>query len=126
MSADVRLCMCLCMYVFLAVGVGGCRFVCVGLHLCLPCWVCVQDIGPKSDETNKDSQADSEVGSFSLVDHGEGSGGFIAIPGSHKANFPTPPSLIDGSGHQDLTGVVVQPTTKAGDVILFSEGTVHG
>jgi ectoine hydroxylase-related dioxygenase (phytanoyl-CoA dioxygenase family) len=66
------------------------------------------------------------VGSFSLVDHGEGSGGFIAIPGSHKANFPTPPSLIDGSGHQDLTGVVVQPNTKAGDVILFSEGTVHG
>lgn len=64
--------------------------------------------------------------SFSLVDHPKGSGGFIAIPGSHKANFPTPPALIDGSGEQDLRGVIVQPETKAGDVILFSEGTVHG
>ena len=64
--------------------------------------------------------------SFSLVDHPAGSGGFIAIPGSHKANFPTPPALIDGSGHADLRGVIVQPETKAGDVILFSEGTVHG
>jgi hypothetical protein len=64
--------------------------------------------------------------SFSLVDHPKGSGGFIAIPGSHKANFPTPPNLIDGSAHSDLSGVIVQPETKAGDVILFSEGTVHG
>jgi len=64
--------------------------------------------------------------SFPLVDHPKGSGGFIAIPGSHKANFATPPALIDGSGHADLSGVIVQPETKAGDVILFSEGTVHG
>jgi len=64
--------------------------------------------------------------SFSLVDHPKGSGGFIAIPGSHKANFATPPSLIDGTGHDDLRGVIVQPETKAGDVVLFSEGTVHG
>lgn len=25
-----------------------------------------------------------------------------------------------------MSGVIVQPETKAGDVILFSEGTVHG
>jgi len=62
--------------------------------------------------------------SFSLVDHPKGSGGFVCIRGSHKANFPTPRVLIDG--HDDLDGCLYQPETKAGDVVLFSEGTVHG
>lgn len=62
--------------------------------------------------------------SVSLVDHPAGSGGFVCVRGSHKANFPTPPQLINGE--DDLEGCLYQPETKAGDVILFSEGTVHG
>jgi len=58
-----------------------------------------------------------------LVDHDAGAGGFCAIPGSHKSNFACPPGMIDGESHSEY---VVQPVTRAGDVVLFSEGTVHG
>ena len=58
-----------------------------------------------------------------LVDHGIGDGGFCVVPGSHKSNFRMPPGMIDGRTHGEY---IVQPRTKAGDVVLFSEGTVHG
>ena len=61
--------------------------------------------------------------SVQLCDHGAGDGGFVCVPGSHKANFPTPPELMEG---RDTMGCLVQPVTEAGDVVLFSEGTVHG
>jgi hypothetical protein len=59
-----------------------------------------------------------------LSDHPQGSGGFVVVPGSHKSNFKAPQSMINGE--EGSTDFVVQPNTKAGDVILFSEGTVHG
>jgi hypothetical protein len=62
--------------------------------------------------------------SVSLVDHPKGSGGFVVVRGSHKANFPIPESLINGEA--DPGDCLYAPETKAGDVILFSEGTVHG
>jgi len=63
--------------------------------------------------------------SVQLSDHPAGGGGFVVIPGSHKANFPTPTELVNGSDEL-ADGVLHQPVTKAGDVVLFSEGTVHG
>jgi len=58
-----------------------------------------------------------------LRDHKAGDGGFCIVPGSHKANFKMPPGMVEGNAYADY---VRQPTTNAGDVILFSEGTVHG
>jgi len=58
-----------------------------------------------------------------LVDHDPGAGGFCVVPGSHKSNFKMPSGMIDGLSHSEC---IVQPATKAGDVVLFSEGTVHG
>eukprot|EP01041_Mallomonas_annulata_P000133 gene133-215_t len=60
--------------------------------------------------------------SVALSDHNEGDGGFVVVRGSHKSNFPVPPEIIDGHESEFL----YQPVTKAGDVIIFSEGTVHG
>eukprot|EP00596_Hydrurales_sp_CCMP1899_P006217 CAMPEP_0119034758 /NCGR_PEP_ID=MMETSP1177-20130426/1772_1 /TAXON_ID=2985 /ORGANISM="Ochromonas sp, Strain CCMP1899" /LENGTH=222 /DNA_ID=CAMNT_0006992441 /DNA_START=167 /DNA_END=832 /DNA_ORIENTATION=- len=57
-----------------------------------------------------------------LSDHNEGDGGFCVVRGSHKSNFPSYPDMIDGIDDDFL----YQPVVKAGDVILFSEGTVHG
>jgi len=62
--------------------------------------------------------------SVSLVDHPGGSGGFVCVRGSHKANFRIPRELINGES--DPGDCLYHPETKAGDVILFSEGTVHG
>ena len=58
-----------------------------------------------------------------LTDHNAGYGGFCVVPGSHKSNFKMPRGMVDGESYQEF---VRQPITKAGDVVLFSEGTVHG
>jgi ectoine hydroxylase-related dioxygenase (phytanoyl-CoA dioxygenase family) len=58
-----------------------------------------------------------------LVDHDAGDGGFCIVPGSHKSNFKMPQGMVDGELYEEF---IIQPPTKAGDVILFSEGTVHG
>lgn len=58
-----------------------------------------------------------------LTNHHDGDGGFCIVPGSHKANFKMPPDMIHGLKYQKF---IHQPETVAGDVILFSEGTVHG
>eukprot|EP00607_Mallomonas_marina_P009721 CAMPEP_0182420692 /NCGR_PEP_ID=MMETSP1167-20130531/5676_1 /TAXON_ID=2988 /ORGANISM="Mallomonas Sp, Strain CCMP3275" /LENGTH=310 /DNA_ID=CAMNT_0024596983 /DNA_START=129 /DNA_END=1061 /DNA_ORIENTATION=- len=60
--------------------------------------------------------------SIALVDHNAGDGGLCVVRGSHKSNFAVPPDMIDGIDSEFL----YQPVTRAGDVILFSEGTVHG
>merc|ERR1711865_637273 len=54
-----------------------------------------------------------------LRDHKAGDGGFCIVPGSHKANFKMPPGMVEGNAYANY---VRQPTTNAGDVILFSEG----
>jgi ectoine hydroxylase-related dioxygenase (phytanoyl-CoA dioxygenase family) len=58
-----------------------------------------------------------------LTDHNGGDGGFCVVPGSHKSNFKMPKGMVDGQVYSDF---IRQPETKAGDVLLFSEGTVHG
>lgn len=58
-----------------------------------------------------------------LADHNAGDGGFCIVPGSHKSNFKMPNKMMDGELYEDF---IRQPVTKAGDVVLFSEGTVHG
>lgn len=58
-----------------------------------------------------------------LSDHNAGDGGFCVVPGSHKSNFKMPKGMVDGEQYAEF---VIQPETKAGDVVLFSEGTVHG
>ncbi len=60
---------------------------------------------------------------FVLTDHDEGDGGFACIPGSHKANVPCPPEILNWDEDKE---VVVQPTVKAGDVVIFNEATLHG
>jgi ectoine hydroxylase-related dioxygenase (phytanoyl-CoA dioxygenase family) len=58
-----------------------------------------------------------------LTDHNPGDGGFCVVPGSHKSNFKMPNGMVDGNEYNEY---IQQPVTKAGDVVLFSEGTVHG
>lgn len=58
-----------------------------------------------------------------LTDHDPGFGGFCVVPGSHKSNFKMPEGMVDGEKYSEF---IQQPATKAGDVVLFSEGTVHG
>ena len=60
--------------------------------------------------------------SVALSDHNKGDGGFVVVRGSHKSNFAVPDDIINGIDDDYID----QPITKAGDVILFSEGTVHG
>lgn len=61
-----------------------------------------------------------------LTDHNAGDGGFCVVPGSHKSNFKMPRDMVNGEGAYATDDMIQQPATKAGDVVLFSEGTVHG
>jgi hypothetical protein len=58
-----------------------------------------------------------------LTDHNAGDGGFCIVPCSHKSNYKMPKGMMDGEAYSEF---IQQPMTKAGDVVLFSEGTVHG
>jgi ectoine hydroxylase-related dioxygenase (phytanoyl-CoA dioxygenase family) len=61
--------------------------------------------------------------SVQLSDHNPGDGGFCVVRGSHKMKFPLPEAFRHGEiGDEHLH----QPTTRAGDVVFFSEATVHG
>jgi hypothetical protein len=55
---------------------------------------------------------------WALVDHVAGRGGFLCVPGSHKANFPTPP-YVDAD-------MMTEVPMQAGDVVIFSEALTHG
>lgn len=61
--------------------------------------------------------------SVQLSDHNPGDGGFCVVRGSHKMNFPMPEAFMHGEDAQEH---LHQPATKAGDVVFFSEATVHG
>eukprot|EP00592_Proboscia_alata_P000779 CAMPEP_0194368600 /NCGR_PEP_ID=MMETSP0174-20130528/16793_1 /TAXON_ID=216777 /ORGANISM="Proboscia alata, Strain PI-D3" /LENGTH=385 /DNA_ID=CAMNT_0039145013 /DNA_START=101 /DNA_END=1258 /DNA_ORIENTATION=- len=54
-----------------------------------------------------------------------GDGGFCAVPGSHKSNYSIPPALAD-LADEELAQVVRQPVAMPGDVLIFSEATLHG
>jgi Phytanoyl-CoA dioxygenase (PhyH) len=55
---------------------------------------------------------------WALVDHPAGGGGFLCVPGSHKANFAPPPRVEPG--------VAVEVPMRAGDVVVFTEALTHG
>lgn len=63
--------------------------------------------------------------SVHLVDHGPGDGGFCIVRGSHKLNFPVPADVASGSA-PGFEEHLHHPVTKAGDVVIWSEATVHG
>ena len=55
---------------------------------------------------------------WALVDHVAGRGGFLCVPGSHKANFPLP-NPYDPA-------LAVEVPLRAGDVVVFTEALTHG
>lgn len=61
--------------------------------------------------------------SVQITDHNDGDGGFCVVRGSHKMNFPVPAAFLDGEIAKEH---LYQPVTRAGDVLFFSEATVHG
>ncbi len=65
------------------------------------------------------------VVAYNLYDVNPGDGGFAAVPGSHKSNFPFPAQWRELEGSQDLP-FVTQVTGKAGTAILFTEAMTHG
>jgi hypothetical protein len=60
---------------------------------------------------------------YALHDQNPGDGGLCVIPGSHKSNFECPPEITTWEEHQEL---VYQVPMKAGDMVIFSENTLHG
>lgn len=63
--------------------------------------------------------------SVQLCDHQPGDGGFCIVRGSHKLNLPVPTDFADGVGSA-FAEHIHHPATRAGDVVLWSEATVHG
>jgi hypothetical protein len=61
--------------------------------------------------------------SFALTETLPGKGGFAAIPGSHKANFPCPKAFLNFEKTGDW---VVHVPAKAGSAIVFTEALTHG
>ncbi|MBM3262162.1 MAG: phytanoyl-CoA dioxygenase family protein [candidate division Zixibacteria bacterium] len=58
------------------------------------------------------------VAIYALEDIHPGDGGFICVPGSHKANrYFLPP--VDSH-------LVVNPSFRAGDMLIFTEALIHG
>ncbi len=55
---------------------------------------------------------------YALADVNPGNGGFICVPGSHKANLVHRPPVT--------SHLVVNPSLKAGDMLVFTEALVHG
>lgn len=63
------------------------------------------------------------VVAWNLAATGPEYGGFCAVPGSHKANFPCPDSIRTAhTGHE----AVVVPDAPAGSVVIFTEALTHG
>lgn len=60
---------------------------------------------------------------YALSDAGPGAGGFVCIPGSHKAQFDCPLSIRTFDADADL---IHQPVLRAGDALVFTEALIHG
>ena len=60
---------------------------------------------------------------YQLADVFEGDGGLCVIPGSHKANFSCPQEVREWEIDKN---VVYNIPCKAGDLVIFSESTLHG
>ncbi len=73
--------------------------------------------------TNGQMRCGLIVVQYALADANPGDGGLCVIPGSHKANFTCPQKITTWEQHQDI---VYQVPLKAGDMVIFSENTLHG
>ena len=60
---------------------------------------------------------------YQLADVNPGDGGFVCIPGSHKANFDLPADAV--SMEYDL-GCYQHVAMEAGDALIFTEALTHG
>lgn len=60
---------------------------------------------------------------YQLADINPGDGGFVCIPGSHKANYDTPDDVL--KMEYDL-GCYVHLPMQAGDALIFTEALTHG
>lgn len=60
---------------------------------------------------------------YALADANRGDGGLCVVPGSHKANIDCPDKIMTWEQYQE---VVYQVPLKAGDMVIFSENTLHG
>lgn len=63
------------------------------------------------------------VAAYNLMDVNPGDGGFAAVPGSHKSNYPFPDEWRELEGAQPFVNAVTGP---AGTAILFTEALTHG
>jgi ectoine hydroxylase-related dioxygenase (phytanoyl-CoA dioxygenase family) len=61
-----------------------------------------------------------------LSDHGPGDGGFCIVRGSHKVNLPVPDAVAHGTATEFWEEHLYRPVTRRGDVVIWSEATVHG
>ncbi|MEV6410730.1 phytanoyl-CoA dioxygenase family protein [Kribbella sp. NPDC051718] len=60
---------------------------------------------------------------YALTDVRADEGGFVCIPGSHKASFPCPPSIE----RLETPGDYARPiAVTAGSAVIFSEALIHG
>jgi len=67
--------------------------------------------------------------SIALAPVNPGDGGFCVVKGSHKMNFALPKHLANGEStafNEECVTTVGAGRIQPGDVILFSEATVHG
>jgi phytanoyl-CoA dioxygenase PhyH len=60
---------------------------------------------------------------YQLADINPGDGGFCCIPGSHKANYPCPPQILECEEPEEIVRHI---PCKAGDLLIFNEATTHG
>ena len=79
--------------------------------------------GFQYDYNNGVMQCGMVVLEFHLNEQVEDQGGFACVPGSHKANVGVPASVVNYETDRDQ---FVNPGAKAGDLIIFSEATLHG
>lgn len=61
--------------------------------------------------------------SYTLTDVEPGDGGFVCIPGTHKANYLCP---LEVRRLEQDPGCVKHIPMKAGDAVIFSEALTHG
>ena len=73
---------------------------------------------------NGRTYCDSVNVAWQLHDVTEADGGFVCLPGSHKARYPMPPGI---QSCDEPMGLVQHVSMKAGDVLLFMAGAqTHG
>ena len=73
--------------------------------------------------TNGQIRTGLTVFQYQLADINPGDGGITVIPGSHKANFKCPEDIML---YNEDKQCVYNVASKAGDLVIFMEATIHG